>query len=175
MKHKKYIKSLFIRVLLSIILFLAISIFVNYSDENLLFFKKHFYDKNLNFSRITKIYNNYFGTVLPKAEEITVNKNKLSYTEVKEYEEGALLTGVSSVSPFKSGIVVFIGEKEKYGNTIIIQGMDGIDYWYGNVTDISIKIYDYLESDTVIANAIEGNLYIVFKKNGEVLNFEEFI
>ncbi|MDD4188244.1 MAG: M23 family metallopeptidase [Bacilli bacterium] len=175
MIHKKYIKSLLIRILLSIIIFLALSIFVNYSDNNLLFFKKNVYDKSLNFSNFTKIYNKYFGKVLPEAEDLVVNKSTLTYSDVNAYHNGAVLSDVKSVSPFKSGIVVFIGEKDNYGNTIIIQGMDGIDYWYGNVTDISIKLYDYVESDMVIANATSNKLYVLFMKNGEVLNFEEFI
>ena len=175
MKNKKYIKTLIIRVLLSIILFLTISIYVNFSDKNLLFFKKNLYDKSFNFSKINKIYNKYFGKVLPDADLKLVSKSKLTYKEVTPYKEGALLTEVDNISLFKSGIVVFIGEKENYGNTIIVQGMDGIDYWYGNVIDVSVKLYDYIESDTIIANVKDKNLYVVFMKNGEVLKFEEFI
>ena len=175
MKHKKYVKSLFIRVLISIVLFLTISIFVNYSDKNLLFFKKNFYDKSFNFSGFTKLYNKYFGKILPPATDLVVNKTGLIYTEANSFHDGVALSGVTVVSPLKSGIVVFIGEKENYGSTIIIQGMDGIDYWYGNVTDVSIKLYDYIESDNVIANASDNTLYLLFMKNGVVLNFEEFI
>ncbi len=175
MKQKKYVKSLFIRVLVSIILFLSISIFVNYSDKNLLLFKKNIYDNTLNFSKINKIYNKYFGEVLPETDLNMVSKDELQYKEATAYQDGVLLTEVNNISLFKSGIVVYIGEKEHYGNTIIVQGMDGIDYWYGNVTDVNVKLYDYIESDTVIANVKEGNLYLVFMKNGEVLNFEEFI
>ena len=175
MKNNKYIKSLFLRVLVSIILFLSISIFINHSDKNLLLFKKNIYDKTLNFSKINKAYNKYFGDVLPETDLNIVSKDNLVYKDAKAYKEGVLLTGVNNISLFKSGIVVFIGEKEHYGNTIIVQGMDGIDYWYGNVSDINVKLYDYIESDTIIANVKDGNLYVVFKKNGEVLNFEEFI
>lgn len=173
--RKKYVKSLFIRILLSIILFLVLSIFVNYSDKNLLFFKRNFYDKTFNFSGFTKLYNKYFGKVLPKAEELVVNKSEMQYTEANTFFDGAVLSGVTTVSPFKSGIVVYIGEKENYGNTIIIQGMDGIDYWYGNVEDINVKLYDYIEANTVIANTTDNKLYVLFMKNGEVLDFEEFI
>ncbi|MDD2504905.1 MAG: M23 family metallopeptidase [Bacilli bacterium] len=172
---KNYIKSLFIRILISIIIFLTISIFINYNDKCFLFFKKNIYDKTLNFSSFTNIYNKYFGAILPEAEDLKVNKNELIYKEANIFHDGAVLSGVSSVSPFKSGIVVFIGEKENYGETIIIQGMDGIDYWYGNLSDISIKLYDYIESNTVIANAKDNNLYVVFIKKGQVLDFEEFI
>ena len=38
MKEKRYIKSFFIKVLICIVLFLITSIFVNYSDSNLLLF-----------------------------------------------------------------------------------------------------------------------------------------
>ncbi|MDD4706460.1 MAG: M23 family metallopeptidase [Bacilli bacterium] len=175
MKHNKYIKSLFLRILISILLFLSISIYINYSDENLLFFKKNIYDKSFNFNKINKAYNKYFGDVLPDADLSMVSKDSLVYKEAQAYHDGVLLTGVNNITLFKSGIVVFIGEKEHYGNTIIVQGMDGIDYWYGNITDVNVKLYDYIESDTIIANAKEGNLYVVFIKNGEVLNFEEFI
>ena len=50
MKEKRYIKSFFIKVLICIVLFLITSIFVNYSDSNLLLFKNHVYDKSFNFS-----------------------------------------------------------------------------------------------------------------------------
>ena len=43
----------------SIILFLLISVFVNYSNKNLLVFKKYAYDQNLKFTKITKLYNKY--------------------------------------------------------------------------------------------------------------------
>ena len=175
MKQKKYIKSLVIRGLLSIVLFLALSIFINYSDKNLLFFKKNIYDKTLNFSVFANAYQKYFGKVLPDARVLAVNKSSMEYTEFNKFHDGASLMGVKAVSPFKSGIVVFIGEKENYGNTIIIQGMDGIDYWYGNVEDVAVKLYDYLESDTIIANAKGNVLYVVFTKNGEVLDFEEYL
>ena len=69
---------------------------------------------------------------------------------------------------------MFIGEKEIYGNTIIIQGMDGIDYWYSNVENVSVKLYDYIESSNIIATSKDKTLYVLFMKNGEVLNFEEF-
>ena len=71
--------------------------------------------------------------------------------------------------------MVFIGEKEEYGNTIIIQGMDEIDYWYSNVENINVKLYDYVESDNIIANTKNNTLYVLFMKNGEVLNYEEYI
>ena len=175
MKNKKYIKGLLIRGLLALILFLSLSIYLNYNDQNVLFFKRNFYDKALNFSTFNNLYQRWFGSPLPDPDTLAVSNNIMGYTEVNSFHDGAALKGVNTVTPFKSGIVVFVGEKDHFGHTIIIQGMDGIDYWYGNVTDVAVKIYDYIQSDKIIANAKDNKLYILFMKNGEVLDFEEFI
>lgn len=177
MSKSAYIKSLFIRILISIILFLGISIFVNSSDKNLLLFKNNVYDTSFKFTKVSNWYNKYFGNILQKPSPenvVTVNK-ELTYTSYNEYKDGARLDGVSIVYPLKSGIVVFIGEKEEYGNTIIIQGMDGIDYWYGNVDNINVKLYDYVESDNIIGEAVDSYLYLVFRKDGDVLDYENFL
>ena len=44
----------------------------------------------------------------------------------------------------ESGIVVFIGDIDNYGYTIIIEGIDGVDIWYANVENTSLKVYDYV-------------------------------
>ena len=175
MKNKKYVKDLAIRCLCSIILFLLISVFVNYSNKNLLTFKKYAYDQNLKFTKITKLYNKYFGKVLKEVKETPVSDTRITYSESSSYKDGAKLSDVSVVYPYKSGIVVFIGEKEEYGNTIIIQGMDGVDYWYSNVSEINVKLYDYVSSSTIIANAKDSILYVVFMRDGKPLNYEEYI
>jgi stage IV sporulation protein FA len=175
MKNKKYLKSLFVRVLLSIILFLALSIFVNYSNSNLLLFKNHVYDSSFKFNKISKIYNKYFGKVIPIKENATVASKIMNYSKANTYKDGAVLSGVSTVYPFKSGIVVFVGEKDDYGSTVIIEGMDGIDYWYGNITDVNVKLYDYVESDNIIGNALKNKLYVVFMKDGKALNYEDYL
>jgi len=175
MINKKYVKNLIIRVLLSIILFLTLAIFVNFSDQNLLFFKRYAYNQTFNFSAFNRFWADNFGSALPDGPTLPVNQNILTFETAHAFYEGAKLEGVNVVLPFKSGIVVYVGEREHFGNTIIIQGMNGIDYWYGNVTNINVKLYDFISSDNIIANAIDNTLYVQFKKNGEVLDFEEFI
>ena len=64
MNKKKYIKSLFIRVLLSILLFLVVGILINRSDKFLLFYKNNVYDKNLKFSKLSTAINKIFGKTL---------------------------------------------------------------------------------------------------------------
>jgi murein DD-endopeptidase MepM/ murein hydrolase activator NlpD len=122
------------------------------------------------------MYQRFFGSPLPKDKSVPViNITNLSYVSAEAFYDGVKLTGVDAILPFKSGVVVFVGEKENYGTTIIIQGMDGIDYWYANVTDIAVKLYDYIASDQAIASAKDNILYLVFKKADEVLDFEEYI
>jgi len=79
------------------------------------------------------------------------------------------------VPVIESGLVVFIGEKENYGNVIIIQGMDGVDIWYGNMSTTSVKLYDYIESGDLLGETLTNNLYLVYSKDGNYLDYEEYL
>ena len=178
--QKKYIKSLFSRVLVSIILFLVTSIFINYSDNNLLLYKKHLYNKTFNFAYINNLYEKYLGGIIPfknvlKSDQMVMGE--IDYSNHESFGNGAKITNLigANIKSLMSGIVVFVGDKENLGETIIIQGSDGIDYWYGNLENIGVSLYDYLDKDTILGNAKEGTLYLVFAKNGEYLNYEDYI
>ena len=86
-----------------------------------------------------------------------------------------MLNDINNIYPFKSGIVVFIGEKEDYGNTVIIQGMDGIDYWYGNITNLGVKLYDYVETKNIIGQAKDNKLYVLFMKDNKILDYNDYL
>ena len=73
-----------------------------------------------------------------------------------------------------NGIVVYIGDKDTYGNTVIIQGVDGVDIWYGNLENVSVKLYDYIEKDMVIGNTLDDKLYLVMKKDDKYLTYEDY-
>lgn len=175
MNKKKYVKSLFIRVLISIVLFLIVGISINRSDKFLLFYKNNVYDKNLNFSKISNFINKHFGKTFYVDENVTSVNKEIKYTSFNTYKDGAVLNDINSVYPFKSGIVVFIGEKEDYGNTIIIQGMDGVDYWYSNITDIGVKLYDYVEDKNIIGHAKDNKLYVLFMKDNKFLDYNDYL
>ena len=78
------------------------------------------------------------------------------------------------VPTLDEGMVVFIGEKENYGNTIIIENLEGINFWYANINNTSLKLYDYVEKGTFVGE-VNKNLYMVFSKDGNYLNYEEYI
>ena len=66
-------------------------------------------------------------------------------------------------------------EKDNYGKTIIVQGIDGVDIWYGNVMDTDIKLYDYIEKGNMLGSTKDNVLYLVFQKGGKFLDYKKYI
>ena len=75
----------------------------------------------------------------------------------------------------KSGIVVFTGEKEGYGNTVVVQQGDGVEVWYANIKEIKVSMYDYLKAGDILGEADGSKLYLVFTKEGEILDYKKYI
>ena len=46
--------------------------------------------------------------------------------------------------------------------------------WYGNLSNINVKLYDYIEKGTLIGNC-NKTLYLIHKKDGKVLDYGEKI
>ena len=78
------------------------------------------------------------------------------------------------INNLTSGIVVYSGEKEGYGNTVIVQSVDGADIWYGNITNVSVKLYDYVEKDKLIGEVNGDKLYLVIKKDNNFIKYEDY-
>ena len=53
--------------------------------------------------------------------------------------------------------------------------MNGIDAWYGNIDTTSIKLYDYVEKGSLLGEAKNKKLYLVFQKDGKFLNYQDYI
>ena len=79
------------------------------------------------------------------------------------------------VPVLESGIVIFMGEKDGYGNTVVIEQVDGIDVYYSNISTDGIKLYDYVEKGKLLGEAQDEKLYLVFQKDGSYLNYKEYI
>lgn len=176
-KKSKFINKYLTRFMLAIIFFLASIIFTNLSDTNLLLYKEYVLTESLPFTKFKGWYEELFGEVLPKSDTTqTVMSGKLVYKEIAEFNEGERLTvtNKSLVNALASGVVVFSGEKEGYGNTVIIQGIDGADIWYGNLENVSVTLYDYIESGTVLGNTTDEYLYLVIKKDNEFIKYEDY-
>ena len=173
---KNDVSIFFIKLLISVVIILVVLILIksNSSFKTLLY--KEVYSTNLSFGPLTDIYNKYIGDleIFNAAIEPVFNEEFI-YNKKEPYLDGVKLKLENNlVYVNKSGVVVYIGEKEGYGNTIIIQRIDGIDEWYGGIINTELKLYDYIEEGSLLGE-IEDSLYLVYKKDGKVLNYEEYI
>ena len=129
------------------------------------------------FTKIKGWYEELFGEVLPDSKNNQmVFDGKLLYKDIKDYYDGEQLTlnNNTLINNITSGIVVFIGEKDNYNNTVIIQGVDGVDAWYGNLENVSVKLYDYVEKNSVLGQTQDDKLYLVLKKDNDYLKYEDY-
>ena len=179
-KMIKYLRGLITRVLLSIIFIISTSIFIKLNASNKLYVEDYIFQDSLKFTQINKWYQNTFGKIIPdsnSSSELVMENNDLKSLEYEKYLDGVkfTITKGSPISLINGGIVVYIGDKEGYGNTVIIQGNDGIDYWYGNITNMNATLYDYLEKDTLIGETQNDYLYLVLEKDKNYLSYEEYL
>lgn len=179
-KKTSYIKNFFIRIFIIIILFLSLMIVTKKNDNLKDKIYNYVYKEDISFTKIKKIYNKYLGGVLPLKKETNTEKvfsEKLTYTEKSKYNDGVKLTVTEDylVPSLSEGMVVFVGDKEDYGNTIIIEDLNGMNTWYSNIENTSLKMYDYINKGDYIGNTKGDNLYLVFSKDDKFLDYEKYI
>ena len=169
----------FSKLLITIVITLIILILIKSSNNFKNIFYKKIYEDNLSFAYFNNLYEKYiinneiFNKVIKTQ---TVFSETLTYEEKNKYLDGVSLKVSNNylVPINKSGIVVYIGQKEGYNNTVIIQRIDGIDEWYGNIENVNIKLYDYVTEGSILGEC-SSELYLVYKKDGNVLNYEDYI
>ncbi len=174
----KYISGLFTRTLLSVILVLLCAIFVNINDANLLTFKNYFFNDTLAFTKINNLYSKYFGNIIPEnvSPTIPVSVADKNYTEIEKEGDSFLVSLNSNTYNFlESGVVVFLGEKEGLGKTMIVQGIDGVDIWYSNLTNYNVTMYDYVEKNNIVGEFDSQKAILTFMENGEYIGYEKYI
>lgn len=176
----KYAKNLISRVLITVIFVLGSIIFTNISEDNKALYQKYVLEDSLEFTKINELYKSVFGDVdIAKKDNNTDSEvvfGDVSYTNIEPFKNGVKLTvGMNeAISVITSGIVVFIGEKDDLGNTVIIQGNDGVDIWYSNITDTDISVYDYIEAGSILGSSNSEDIYLTINKDGEFINYEEY-
>ena len=178
-KRTKYINGLFSRVLISIVLLLGSVIFVKYNNKNLLLYKEYVFEKSFKFAKFNKLYNKYLGSILPfekvNDKSNTVFNESFKYSEkCKNLDGTKFKVGNNYLMPsLHSGIVVFIGEKENYGNTVIIQGTNGVDIWYTNV-NTSLKLYDYVKKNELVGEVKGDSVTLVLQKDNKYIDYSDY-
>ena len=178
LKLKKCIVNYISKILISIIFFLISIIFISQSDNKILY-NKLIFDNSLSFAKINDWYNKKFGSIIPLdniSNSQEVFNETLSYSSMERYLDGYILSVNNNytIPSLNSGVVVFIGEKDNYGNTVIVQGVDGVDIWYTNISNSNYSLYDYVTKGSPIGNTIDNKLYLVFMKDNNYISYEEF-
>ena len=110
----KNIKIYISKTLITIIITLILLIFMKASSSFKNIFYKYVYDTNFSFTKVSSLYNKYFGNVLslPTYNDKTVFNDKINYSNKEKYYDGVKLSVDKNylVNVQESGIVVFIHE-----------------------------------------------------------------
>ena len=177
----KYLKNFIARSLIVIILFLSLAIIIKSNKEYKEIIKKNIYETNFSFTTFKNLYTKYLGGIsfLDKMVEDVkpVFNNELKYKNASKYFDGVSLEVDNNylVPVLETGIVVYIGKKDNYGDCIIIQGMDGIEILYSDIRTTSLNLYDYIEKGDLLGEVKDNHLNLVYSKDGKILNYEEYI
>lgn len=177
-KLKRKIKSFINKVLISIII-LLIGLIIN--KRNPSFSKKinkKLFEENINFIKLKKTYNKYFGKYIGETKQVEdVFTEKMNYKSKSIYKDGVKLEVESGylIPAIESGIVVYEGEKEGYGYTVIVEQINGINVWYSNINPKDIKMYDYINKGDLIGEAKDKKIYLLFEQKGKFLDYKKYI
>ncbi len=177
----KYIRNLIFRILSVVVIFLSLAIISKSNKAYKDIILKTLYQDNISFIQIKNLYNKYLGGVIPLdkiVEPITpVFNEELEYTNELEYLDGVKLEVNDKylVPILEEGMVVYIGEKENYGRVIIIEGIDGVEMWYGFIETTAVSLYDYVEKNSYLGQTKENTLFLAYKKDGKFLNYKEYL
>lgn len=170
------------KALFCIIIFLTLAILSKKSIEYKNLINKKLYEETISFSKFEKIYTKYLGSIFPienmnTSNTLPVFNEKLNYKTINKYLDGAKLEVEQNylIPSLEDGIITYIGEKENYGKVIILETKDNINIWHGNVCNNNVKLYDHLNKGDIIGETCNNELYLIYKKNGKVLNYKEYI
>ena len=175
-KFKKY----FTKILLSIIFLLISIIYIKSSNNNKYNYEQIFLKDAISFTKVNNWYNKYFGEIVPipdvSSNIQSVFNESIVYSNSDNYLNGkSFIVEQDYIVPsLQSGIIVFMGEKEGYGNTMIVQGIDGFDIWYANIDYSNQNLYDYVKKGESLAKVNDNNLYIVIMKDNNYISYEEY-
>ena len=173
-------KNIVLRVLITIIVTLILLIGFKMNNNFKKTFYHYVYEENFPFSVVKNFLQDKFGTSLTFDKIVTdeeVFNEKLSYKDKSLYHDGVKLTVSSEymIPSLESGIVVYIGEKENYKQVVIVQQMNGVDVWYGNIKQANVKLYDYVEKGSLVGQVDNKTLYLVFQKEGKFVDYQSYL
>ena len=182
MFSKKKVSRYIIKIFICIIVMLILLILFKKDPEFKMNFYRNVFETNISFAQINSIYEKYMGSSIPfkdyfiKGSE-PVFEETLTFHSSSSYLDGVKLVVEKNylIPVLEDGLVIFVGEKDGYGRTVIIGQSNGIDVWYSNINNVAVSLYDYVSKGSLLGDCKDDYFYLVFKKNGQVLNYEEHI
>ncbi len=182
-KTNKSMNSIWMsKLLISIIIVLVSLIVTNFSSDIKNKFISTVLESNISFNGINNFYHKYVGNLFKDESEkddnilvsnIDSNVNNLEMEEVN----GSYEFNVGQDYPLtflESGIIVFVGEKDELGNTVIVQGNNGVDLWYSHVLLNDYSLYDYVKKGDNIGTLVDDTLVVTIMKDGNKLKYDEY-
>ena len=175
-KDDERLSILFSKLLLAVIFVLGSLVLTNFSSSLKDKYVKEVLEKNIDISYINKFYNKYIGRGKKEEEEVLV-ANLDSSKEYEKVGESVKFTmeAEEPITTLEGGIIVFIGDKDDLGNTVIVQGNDGIDIWYSNILMTDYSLYDYVSKGDKLGVSMSDNYLVTIKKDDKTLEYEEYI
>ena len=184
---KSFIKNLFSKIFICLIILLVCLIVVKYDKNNKNLINSFLLKNDLSFAKLNNLYEKYIGNILPfetkKNNNITsVFNEKFVYKDISIYKNGYKLEVDNDyyIPLIESGVVVFVGENEDYGKTVIVEQVDGVCVTYGNKNANEIAMFTKDSTDLVKTSGDSNYEYLtlkekVFEKDGEYLKYNDFI
>ena len=181
-KKSRNVNNFFTKLLICIVIVLSLLTFIKYDKNGKQVISKYLYKNNISMATINNWYKKHFGDILPfqnivKEKTKLVFNNSLEYKSMSIYKDGIKLNVDSNylIPAIESGIVIFKGNKDDYGNTVIIEQTDGVTVWYGNVDNANVSLYDYVSKGEYVGEAKDKYFYMVFQKNGKMIKYNEYL
>ncbi|WP_416827492.1 peptidoglycan DD-metalloendopeptidase family protein [Ectobacillus polymachus] len=197
-EHPLFKKEIFLmKILFSSILVLGTAIIMKNPSSSLQDIRKTIettMHEEFQFAYVSQWYEQQFGkplTFLPSSEKKESGTYAVPATgkvlqTFKSNGQGVIVETSSNavVDAVDGGVAIFVGKKADLGNTIIIQHGDGTQSWYGNLSQVSVSVYDSVKKQQKIGvvqnngNGKTGNFYFALKKNEmfidpiQVISFE---
>jgi len=160
-RKKKIIDRLFKRIFLSAILLLILCLCDNLKLSKLNVKKALNY--NLNFMKITKIFNGSLGFFTPTGNEQTVyHKEAYDYSYFDGQYNNIQNITTDGVTSLTSGIVVRIERVNNLYNMFILD-LSGTLYGYYDLEVIDYGIYEYINQGEIIGKSLYDYEFTVFK------------
>lgn len=193
--HPLFRKEVFLfKVMASACLFLVLAIlFRNESPalDTARNYVSQSFEKDFQFATVSNWYEDKFGKPLAlfpvpegkeNAKENVQKDNGQHYALLasgkilEDFEESGQRVIIetskdAAVEAMGEGMVRFVGEKEGFGKTVVIQHADKSESWYGNLGEISVSLYDFIEKGKKVGTVSngdsgeKGSFYFAIKKD----------